>query len=78
MGNNPTKLEVCVEETLEAIRGRYLPINAHAESYTWKRLGKVLDMKKTLEQNGVKPEPQHEHRYIPAIHEHFNADLTEG
>ena len=30
-----------MEETLEAIRGRYKPINAHAESYTWKRLGKV-------------------------------------
>ena len=30
-------LEVCSEETLNEILQRYKNINAHAESYTWKR-----------------------------------------
>jgi hypothetical protein len=33
-------LSVCSEETIEEIRDRYLPYNAHAGSYTWKRLDK--------------------------------------
>ena len=32
---------------------RYLAYNAHAASYTWKHLGKVLDMNLTMEENGV-------------------------
>jgi hypothetical protein len=31
-------------------------INHHAASYTWKRLGKPLDMEKTLEENGIADE----------------------
>ena len=42
-------LEVCSEETLGQIRARYLSRNAHAHSYTWKHLRRVLDMNKTLE-----------------------------
>lgn len=30
--------------------------NVHAASYTWKRLGKVLDMNKTLQENGIADE----------------------
>ena len=41
-------LEVASEETLNEILDRYLNYNIHAASYTWKRLGKVLDMDKTL------------------------------
>lgn len=37
-------LEVCTEETLHQIQNRYLQMNVHATSYTWKRMGKVLDM----------------------------------
>ena len=33
---------------------RYLKHNSHSTSYTWKHEGKVLDMNKTLEGNGVK------------------------
>jgi hypothetical protein len=55
-------LEVCKEEKLsqirfgililfidELFRARFLERNAHAHSYTWKHLGRVLDMTKTLE-----------------------------
>ena len=37
------------EETINEILERYLVVNHHAASYTWKRLGKPLDMEKTLE-----------------------------
>lgn len=33
-------LTVCSEETINEIRDRYLSYNAHAGSYTWKRLEK--------------------------------------
>ena len=46
-------LEVCSEESLNEILDRYLEINCHAASYTWKRLGQNLDMGKNLAQNGI-------------------------
>lgn len=76
-------IQVCSEETLEDIRVRYLRYNRHAHSYTWKRLGRVLNMKKTLEENGIADESEqfaalnlNEDHYIPALHVHFNDDLT--
>merc|ERR1712151_543914 len=78
-------IEVPVEETVEEIRQRYLQFNAHAGSYTWKRLGKPLNMKKTLEENGMQDETAEFIRlgidpddHIPAIHIYFNDDLTEA
>jgi len=38
---------------MNEILDRYLQINSHAASYTWKRLSKVLDMSKTLDENGI-------------------------
>ena len=46
-------LEICTEETVNEVLDRYLEINSHAASYTWKRLGKDLDMGKSFAQNGV-------------------------
>lgn len=76
-------LEVCQEETLNEILARYLDHNAHAASYTWKRMGRVLDMDKTLEENGVSDEDEEFEQlcikddfYYPAIHLYFNDDLT--
>lgn len=78
-------LEVCSEETLEEIRSRYLRYNSHAHSYTWKRLGRTLAMNKTLDQNGVQDDANtfaglniDPDQYIPALHVHFNDDLTVG
>jgi len=31
-------------------------LNAHAKGYVWKRLGNLLDMNKTLEENNVADE----------------------
>lgn len=77
--------EVPIEETVEEIRDRYLTHNAHAGSYTWKRLGKVLNMQKTLEENGMKDETDEFVRlgidpddHIPVIHLYFDDDLTEA
>jgi len=74
---------VCGEETLEQIRTRALEHNAHAHSYTWKYLGKPLDMNKTLPENGIPDEDEELTRlrmdpdeYIPTIHLYFNDDLT--
>ena len=76
-------LEVCSEETINEILDRYLEINMHAASYTWKRLGKTLDMGKNLAQNGI-PDDRAELTglnmphdvYVPAVHLYFNDDLT--
>eukprot|EP01083_Nonionella_stella_P006917 20030_1 len=76
-------IEVCSEETLNEIQDRYLSFNSHAASYTWKRLGKPLDMTKTLDDNGVideRPEYKElglsEDYYIPALYLYYNDDLT--
>ena len=76
-------LEVCSEETLNEILDRYLELNEHAASYTWKRLGRPLDMEKTLEENDIPDETAEyldlgidEEAYVPAVHLYFNDDLT--
>ena len=58
-------------------------MNDHAASYTWKRLGRPMDMDKTLEENDIPDESEEflelgmdEHYYLPAIHLYFNDDLT--
>ncbi|CAJ1048391.1 cytochrome b5 domain-containing protein 1 [Xyrichtys novacula] len=79
------RLQVCSEETLAEILQRYLPYNSHAGSYTWKHGGERLDMSLTLSENNVPDEDQElqelrldQDLYTPAIHLHFNDDLTEG
>ncbi len=76
-------LDVCCEETLEEIQERYTKYNAHAKSYTWKRLGRPLNMKKNLDDNGIPDESQElealavdPDEFVPAIHVYFNDDLT--
>jgi len=78
-------LEVPVEETLNEIKERYMVHNAHAGSYSWKRLGKILNMDKTIEENGMKDETTELIRlgmdpddHIPVIHLYFSDDLTEA
>jgi len=76
-------IEVCSEESLNAIQDRYLKLNAHSKGYIWKRLGNLLDMEKTLEENNVKDESQEfemlgmdEEEYLPVIHIYFSDDLS--
>ena len=78
-------LEVCSEETLNEILDRYMDFNQHSASYTWKRLGRPLDMDKTLEENDIPDETDEfvdlnidEDAYIPAVHLYYNDDLTEA
>uniref|UniRef100_A0A7S1M8Y6 Cytochrome b5 domain-containing protein 1 n=1 Tax=Neobodo designis TaxID=312471 RepID=A0A7S1M8Y6_NEODS len=88
LNGHETMLEVCSEETLQEILNRYLAINAHAASYTWKRIDtetRVLDMAKTLDENGIGDESDEFEAlglpadfYIPAVHLYFNDDLTVG
>eukprot|EP00758_Cryptobia_borreli_P004690 Tbor_TRINITY_DN4522_c1_g1::TRINITY_DN4522_c1_g1_i4::g.15839::m.15839 len=87
---NEVTVEVCSEETLSEIMiHRYMAVNAHAASYTWKRhdldSSWTLDMQKTLEENGIKDESEEfeslglsSDHYIPAVHLYFNDDLTVG
>ncbi|KAJ3215374.1 Cytochrome b5 domain-containing protein 1 [Dinochytrium kinnereticum] len=72
-------IEVCAEERLSAIQERYMAYNSHAKGYMWKRLGVLLDMNVTLEQNGIRDEGIHmerlgmdEEQYLPAIHLYFS------
>ena len=76
-------LDVCSEENMHEIQERYIELNDHAASYTWKRLGRPLDMDKTLEENDIPDETEDflelgldEDSYIPAIHLYYNDDLT--
>jgi hypothetical protein len=75
--------QVCGEETVGEIRARYLEFNAHAASYTWKRLGAPLAMDKTLAENGVPDETDTfdalripTDYYYPALLLYFDDDLT--
>lgn len=76
-------LDVAQEETINEILDRYLEINQHAASYTWKRLGKELNMDRNLAQNDIPDETDELielgidiEEYIPAIHLYFDDDLT--
>ena len=76
-------LEVASEENMHEIQERYIEMNDHAQSYTWKRLGRPLDMDKTVEDNDIPDESEEfielgmdEDMYIPAIHLYYNDDLT--
>eukprot|EP00197_Chlamydomonas_leiostraca_P010318 CAMPEP_0202859012 /NCGR_PEP_ID=MMETSP1391-20130828/1316_1 /ASSEMBLY_ACC=CAM_ASM_000867 /TAXON_ID=1034604 /ORGANISM="Chlamydomonas leiostraca, Strain SAG 11-49" /LENGTH=155 /DNA_ID=CAMNT_0049538009 /DNA_START=289 /DNA_END=756 /DNA_ORIENTATION=- len=85
-------LEVPGEEMVVEIRERYLELNAHAQSYTFKALVRgqdgqfefaELNMNKTLEENGVPDEtPVFEDlrvptdAFIPVLHVYWNDDLT--
>ena len=76
---------MCSEENMNEIQNRYILYNQHAGSYTWKFNGENLDMKKTLQQNGVKDESEEfyqlgldEDNFLPALHLYFNDDLTEA
>lgn len=76
--------QVCAEESLWEILRRYLPNNAHAGSYTWKHAGAVLDMERTLEQNGLTDDDEElwhlgldPSLHAPGLLLHFNDDLTE-
>lgn len=83
-------IEVCSEETIYEILDRYKAYNDHAESYTWKRLQRKLDMELTLDENEIFDESEDhfaiynieakedEDEYIPIIHLYFNDDLTEA
>ncbi len=78
-------IDVCSEETINEILDRYKEINEHAESYTWKRMQRVLDMEQTLDDNDILDETEEylsldldPDSYIPAIHLYFNDDLTEA
>ena len=57
--------------------------NSHSQSYTWKYLGKVMDMNKTLEENGVAELSDEfynlsidQHEFVPELQVYFNDDLT--
>jgi hypothetical protein len=88
LNGHEATLEVCSEETLREVQERYKSINAHAGSYTWKRHDtgtKILDMNKTLEENGITDESDEFESlglpadyYVPAVHLYFNDDLTVG
>ena len=76
-------LSVASEESMNEILDRYLEHNSHAFSYTWKRLGKNLDMAKNLEDNGMLDDYDEmiqlgidPHEYIPTIHIYYDDDLT--
>lgn len=51
------------EETIKEILERYKVINKHAASYTWKRLGRPLDMELNLEDNNIVDETEEFERY---------------
>ena len=72
-------LSVPKEELLIQIVKRYLSINSHALSYTWKNVdGKLLNMDQTLEKNQLLEEVDDDDldTYTPTLLLYFNDDLT--
>ena len=64
---------------------RYLKYNAHAESYTWKYDCVVLDMHKTLAENGIVDDDpdfytlrMRDDKYLQSVILYYNDDLTEN
>lgn len=75
-------LEVCCEETLADIKQRYRSYNDKIDSYTWKRMGRPLNMNLNLEDNDIPDETSQFQQlglspdtYIPAIHIYFNMQV---
>lgn len=67
------------------ILARYMSCNSHAASYTWKYADEVLDMNKTLEENGIPDQDAmledlflNVDDFIPEILLYYNDDLTEA
>ncbi|CAF2377740.1 unnamed protein product [Rotaria sp. Silwood2] len=78
-------VEVCSEENMNEILERYLKYNQHAGSYTWKYNGEVLDMNKTLEENGIQDDDadfdrlkMRDDSYLQSLMLYYNDDLTEA
>ncbi|KAI9138809.1 hypothetical protein BKA69DRAFT_1031120 [Paraphysoderma sedebokerense] len=76
-------IEICSEENLLAVQEKFLTYNAHAKGYMWKRLGKLLDMDLTLEENEIVNESDefiklemNDEEWLPVIHLYFTDDLT--
>ncbi len=70
----------------EIFERRYLQKhNFHVKSYVWKRLGRPLDMERTLEGNGIASEAKEfldlgldPDDHIITLHLYFKDDLTEA
>ncbi|KAJ9584106.1 hypothetical protein L9F63_021542 [Diploptera punctata] len=78
-------IRVCKEDTLKRIAERIKPFNSHVGSYTFKYNNRVLDMDKTLEENGIGDDRGKfedvnlpEDDFIPCLMLYFNDDLTVG
>jgi hypothetical protein len=70
---------------MREILQRYLKYNAHAESYTWKYDGIVLDMDKTLAENEIIDDDpdfyilrMRDDQYLQSVILYYNDDLTEA
>ena len=68
---------------MHEILDRYLKYNRHASSYTWKYDGKLLDMDKTLSENGIIDDDpdfyilrMRDDQYLQSIILYYNDDLT--
>lgn len=70
---------------MKEILNRYLKYNAHAESYTWKYDCNVLDMDKTLTENGIVDDDpdfyilrMRDDQYLQSVILYYNDDLTDA
>lgn len=73
---------MCNEETIRQIEQRYEMYNSHSSSYTWKHVGRVLDMDGTLADNGIAELEEtfdslsiDRNEFIPEIQVYYNDDL---
>ncbi len=78
---------MCSEENMHEILERYLKYNVHAASYTWKYDGTVLDMEKTLSENGIVDDDpdfytlrmrEDDDSHLQSVILYYNDDLTEA
>lgn len=76
-------IQFCGEESISEIQKRYQNINAHADGYTWKYLGNVLNMSGTMEENNIEDDQEemislgmNPNDWLPAIMLYFSDNLT--
>ncbi|XP_056629870.1 cytochrome b5 domain-containing protein 1 [Diorhabda sublineata] len=75
-------INVCCEDTFYRIQERYNLFNSDADSYTWRYMGKNLNMNKTMEENNIPDERDNftdlglpQNYYVPSVFLYYNDDL---
>lgn len=76
------QINVCCEDTFNRIQERYSIFNKDPDSYTWRYFDKVIDLDKTMEENGIPDDRDSftefgmaQNYYVPVVFLYYKDDL---